>query len=193
MKKKNKLKKILMEEKHYRKAIKINNPFKVKFICLEPSSILLEKIEEFFPSFLSKTNFGTRQSKGFGSYYIDKKDENYIEPKKALDKIDSKYIYAKYDNQDSKEVFKNVEIIYPLIKTGINYPDHPNKKDKDGRVIKNKSNKPIKDLDTRGPKASYFKSYLFQYMLKKGVCCLSVNSTLKLFMILLFGFDDFFT
>ena len=143
----------------FRKATNSNNTFKVYFISFEPN--ILKEIKKYFCTFMAYENFGSRQSKGFGSFYIDKSDEKYIEPKDALNKINSKYIFTSYDGQ-KEEVFEHVEVIYPLIKTGINFPDHPKKEktDRNGR----------KKLERgRGPKASYYKSYLFQYMLNKGI------------------------
>ncbi|MBK7696399.1 MAG: hypothetical protein IPI30_19440 [Saprospiraceae bacterium] len=35
---------------------------------------LIGKIKEVFPLFILKTNFGTRQGKGFGSFYLDRND-----------------------------------------------------------------------------------------------------------------------
>ena len=141
-------------EEEYRYTIKSLQPFKIEFISFK--SDLLQTIKEFFPVFLARNNFGTRQNKGYGSYYIDIRDKSYMSPIEALDKIKSDYIYIQYNQIGSQKVFEHVEIIYPLIKSGINFPDHP----------KNDRGKP--DFNAgRGPRASYYKSYLFQYMLSK--------------------------
>jgi len=129
---------------------------------------LIKKIKECFASFLVLNNFGTRQSKGFGSFYISEKDkENYIDPLKALDKNYMNYVYAKY-GVDSSKVFSHVEVIYPLMKTGINFPDYKKKDHPEGYTDRNGNIKKIPDPSQgRGVKASYYKSYLFQYMLEK--------------------------
>jgi hypothetical protein len=149
-------------DKDFRRATIAEKSFKIEFNSFEEN--LLKIIEEYFASFLAITNFGTRQSKGFGSFYLDKSDNNYIDIFQALDKIDAKYIYANY-NKPTEEIFSYVEVIYPLIKTGINYPDYPKKTitSKDGKT------KQVPDPEAgRGKKASYYKSYLFQYMLEKN-------------------------
>ena len=39
---------------------------------------ILEMIKQNICDFFMNTNFGTRQSKGFGSFYIDENDELYV-------------------------------------------------------------------------------------------------------------------
>ncbi len=155
------------DDKEYRKTTIIINTFKIEFFSFKLD--LLEKIKQLFSSFLARTNFGTRQNKGFGSFYIDKSDDKFISPKEALDKIKSVYIYAIYKNENSEKVFSHVEVIYPLIKTGINYPDYPKKDHPRGYTDKNGKIKQVPDPEAgRGKRASYYKSYLFQYMLNQN-------------------------
>ena len=45
----------------------------VEIICFYND--LKNHIKDIFPEFIFKTNFGTRQSKGFGSFYISEDDE----------------------------------------------------------------------------------------------------------------------
>ena len=153
-------------EEEYRYAIKIDQSFKIHFLTF--NTIIKENIEKLFCSFLAVTNFGSRQNKGFGSYYLDKNDPNYKAPIDALEQIKANFIYATYINKDEK-IFEHVEVIYPLIKTGINYPDykkidHPRgEKDRNGKI------KQVPDpTQGRGLKASYYKSYLFTYMLNQN-------------------------
>jgi len=148
------------DDSEYRKQIMTDDEIIVCFISFHTS--LLENIEKFFASFLACTNFGTRQSKGFGSFYLDKKDPFYESPKDALDYIDANYIYADY-KKSSEKVFSHVEVIYPLIKTGINYPDYA----KIEKNIRGQIKKVPDPSKGRGVKASYYKSYLFQYMLQQ--------------------------
>lgn len=148
---------------NFRKATISNNTFTIEFISFKPN--ILKEVRKYFCTFMAYENFGSRQSKGFGSFYIDKNDEKYIEPKEALNIIDSNYIFASYNEKNSEKIFEHVEVIYPLIKTGINFPNHPKKEKK---TIDGKRRK-VLNQDIRGSKASYYKSYLFQYMLKKGI------------------------
>ena len=151
-------------DKEFKHAIHCLSDFKIEFVVFNDT--IKSAIENYFASFMAITNFGTRQNKGFGSFYISKKDTTYyIEPIEALKKIDTNFIYAIYGNQSSEKVFEQIEIIYPLMKTGINYPDYRKKEitDRNGNIKK------VPDPSQgRGEKASYYKSYLFSYMLGKN-------------------------
>ena len=140
----------------------------VQIIFHSFNTLILENIKNYFSSFLVINNFGTRQSKGFGGFYLDKSDENYLKPLDALKNIDAKYIYAIY-RDDSIKIFEHVEVIYPLMKTGINYPDYKKIDHPKGYTDKHGKIKQIPDPSQgRGERASYYKSYLFQYMLRQS-------------------------
>jgi len=74
---------------------------------------LLEVISKRFEEFIAITNFGTRQNKGYGSFYLkDKKfNEKYINGYKV-------FIKAK----DYKKAMEQIEIFYKFIRSGINLP-----------------------------------------------------------------------
>lgn len=62
---------------------RVNNvKFKMTFFSLKPD--LIEIIKRVLPEFLAITNFGMRKNKGYGSFYISKEDENYVD----IDKIE---------------------------------------------------------------------------------------------------------
>lgn len=70
-------------------------------------------------SFFLNHNFGTRQSKGFGSFYVDKEDPLYDSP-------EAKYTFgisAINDEKGFKELFKQVELFTKSIRAGINVKD----------------------------------------------------------------------
>ena len=72
---------------------------------------VLEAIKEYFEAFLANTNFGTRQSKGFGSFYLADKDLNtgFIEHK----------VYSFRPNGTDK--FANdIALLYQFLRQGIN-------------------------------------------------------------------------
>ncbi|WP_027340247.1 hypothetical protein [Halonatronum saccharophilum] len=83
-------------------------------------SDLIENIRDNLAQFLMYNNFGTRQSKGFGSFYIDPSDDLYEEKKlryqfdvsvgKGLDELDS-----------SRKVFEEIEVFYNSMRKGLNY------------------------------------------------------------------------
>ena len=102
-------------------------PFEIEFFSYNKK--LLEFIKNNFAEFLFQTNFGTRQSKGFGSFYIDGEDlsltENYknihyasffdVELNKNYDKNNGIY----YDNW--KKIFDNIDLLYKTFRSGINH------------------------------------------------------------------------
>lgn len=100
---------------------------------------LLEKIEENISRFLAVTNFGTRQNKGFGSFYLkDIKDKKDIIA--DVNSLYDKFLYIEYDeNKSYSDLMQYIYIIYQMMKSGINF------------------------------RGIYYKSYLFQYMSKKGI------------------------
>ncbi|GBU08784.1 hypothetical protein AwDysgo_21150 [Bacteroidales bacterium] len=67
-----------------------------------------------FADFFQRHNFGTRQSKGFGSFYIDKEDSLYEE-------IDLKYRFSiDFDrNLIWKDLFDPIDLLYKSLRGGI--------------------------------------------------------------------------
>lgn len=82
---------------------------------------LLNKIESHFAKFLMITNFGTRQSKGFGSFYLDSKDKHYVQP-------NAKYKFS-IDSHDQRNLFYRIELFYKTLRSGINL------KNRDGQTV----------------------------------------------------------
>lgn len=135
-----------------------DNLVRVNFISFDGE--VIKAIKNYFAEFLLKNNFGTRQSKGFGSFYIDESDvNNYKKPEEVL--LDSFYLWF----QKKGNVLDNIAVIYNLMKSGINFPDHPmiEYTDNQGR----KRRRP--DFYTKGSNQFYFKSYLFQFFLNQGI------------------------
>lgn len=152
-------------ENNRRKFLYSDMPLQIFFTVW--SAELRQKIEMFFALFLSVTNFGTRQNKGFGSFYIIENTYGYIAPRDALSTLKKTYLYAHYSNENYKNIMKYIEVIYALMKTGINFPDYQQKKDEDGNLVFNSRGKKVLDKSKRGDNASYYKSFLFSYMLDK--------------------------
>lgn len=69
---------------------------------------LLKLIEDNISVFLSKTNFGTRQTKGYGAFYLNGK-----EPEGAN-------YYFNIDTSDLNILFKTISEFYAVIRSGIN-------------------------------------------------------------------------
>jgi len=94
------------EEKKY----KLNNQkFKIEFFSYKTK--LLEVIKENFEQFITMTNFGTRQSKGYGSFYIEDKefDKNLIP-------------YKTYSFQ-TRDWEKEIKLLYSFLRQGVNLPN----------------------------------------------------------------------
>jgi len=125
--------------------------------------ILIEVIKEYFAEFLATTNFGTRQSKGFGSFYIHPEGEHYQEINNEwFDYKTSIKLYAKKDKEKYKELFQTIEWFYKALRSGINHKrpayEYINgkrqiKKDKNGLMV-------MEDL-------FYMKPLIFLYFLER--------------------------
>lgn len=90
-----------------------------KDILLEFSSEhekLLELIDEELPSFLSKTNFGTRQTKGYGSFYIKKTDQD---TDKELEPSGADYFFT-INATDMPMALESLADFYSVLRAGIN-------------------------------------------------------------------------
>jgi len=82
--------------------------FKIEFFSF--ISKIQEAIEEYFENFLANTNFGTRQSKGYGSFYIYNKQ------------FDKLLINKKVYNFSSTNWEKDIKVLYSFLRQGINIP-----------------------------------------------------------------------
>ena len=77
---------------------------------------------DFLNDFFFQTNFGTRQSKGFGSFTIDKSDP-YYRIRKSMYRftIDSgSWDDVKYIDDEYKRLFEYIELFYKTLRSGIN-------------------------------------------------------------------------
>ena len=89
------------------------NSFKIEFVSFNTK--LIEIIEEYFESFLANTNFGTRQSKGYGSFYLDKPfNPNLIKAKK---------VYS-FNSINWKQ---DIGLFYKFLRQGINLKNRDKK------------------------------------------------------------------
>jgi len=84
---------------------------------------VLDTISKYIAEFFFKTNFGTRQSKGFGSFYIDPSDHCYKSPsqfEKYYFTLDTRGTnsYEKY-----KKLFESIDLFYKTLRSGINIKD----------------------------------------------------------------------
>jgi len=94
------------EDKKYKLYTKI---FTISFLSF--NTTIKKAIENNFEAFLANTNFGTRQSKGYGGFYIDKKEFN---PKLVPHKV-----YSFSTNNWEKDI----KTFYSFLRQGINLPN----------------------------------------------------------------------
>lgn len=109
--------------------------------------------------FFLNNNFGTRQSKGFGSFYIVEDDPLYQDPKGWRYRFDLN-IYedgADYPTE-VRRLFERINLFYSCLRGGVNIK-RPEKSN--NTVVKDEKGNPIM-IDV-----FYFKSLLFLYFLKK--------------------------
>jgi len=92
-----------------KKEFLTSKEIKIEFFSF--NRVLLNEIKKHFEAFLANTNFATRQSKGFGSFYIEGKEFN-----KEL--IEAKNIY--YFVTSSFNLSSDISLLYKLLRAGIN-------------------------------------------------------------------------
>ncbi len=86
----------------------------IKIIFKSNHKILIDVIISEFPNFLARNNFGNRQSKGFGSFYIDETDPYYQKPHLLS------FFSINWNPDDHRYLFKDIELIHKVLRSGIN-------------------------------------------------------------------------
>ena len=138
--------------KKYKKFVYYNNSKNKGEFVVEIFSFhkhLLDYIEEYFSDFLFRNNFGNRQSKGFGAFYIHESDPIFKKPS-------SKYWFSievskQFSNEEKiKYVFEYIHLLWKALRSGFN----------DG----------YRDRTTQEFKTTfYFKSLMFAYAKSKKI------------------------
>jgi len=118
----------------YRKFSFLTDSFKAIFLCANET--IKKEIKKNIAIFFLRYNFGTRQSKGFGSFYLDitEKDKPYYvtpyykygfsyvtkikNPKNYRNSRD----YIEDLNQSFLELYDMIELFYKSIRSGLQYP-----------------------------------------------------------------------
>lgn len=113
-------------EQNEKKFVFSFQPFPITFFSFNKE--ILSHIENHFAVFLFHSNFGTRQSKGFGSFYLDENDQFYKNPKhfstkfhfsakpKPLSRANTEDIH-----QHFYYLFSNIDLLYKALRSGINH------------------------------------------------------------------------
>jgi hypothetical protein len=129
------------------------------------NSDLLEKIKKYFAEFIAQENFGSRQDKGFGSFYIHKDDVNFQTIDETLFDYKFEINSDKTDLWDKyQSIFEQLDLFYRALRPGLNLkkPIYVNRNGK--RVIK----KDVNGLDEYET-TFYFKSLLFLYFKNQNI------------------------
>ncbi len=93
----------------------------LKLIIKTAHKKLLSDIQFIFPEFLFYTNFGSRSSKGFGSFYLSEECEYYVD----LNEYDESFYFDvtfKSRNEvieNCKSLFKYINTLHKAIRSGI--------------------------------------------------------------------------
>lgn len=122
----------------------------LKLIIFTIHKDLKKAIEISLADFFAQTNFGTRQSKGFGCFYIDQSDKLYKQPSFKL--------FFDIEARDTKELMTQISLFYNTLRAGIN----TTKSDK-GIYFKSLMFKYAKDvLDTQWEKKTIKENFFFK-------------------------------
>lgn len=103
----------------------------IKLIIFCLNKTLQETIIEYLPIFLATTNFGNRQSKGFGSFYIHEKDKIYKKPEilmRNFPELKNRFVITKENVKQFQSfhkeayygLFRIIELFYKSLRGGIN-------------------------------------------------------------------------
>ncbi len=93
-----------------------NEEIKLEIVCLREG--LIDKIKSCLPEFFAVTNFGTRQDKGFGSFYSSEKDSSLY--KDIMTVLPGGTPFIEIKSIDDIMVFSTVAYYYKRLKSGIN-------------------------------------------------------------------------
>jgi hypothetical protein len=88
----------------------------IQFFSFYPK--VIEELNNLFPEFISKTNFGTRQNKGFGSFSLWNQSENRLE---ELSNIIPGTPYLSMRSKELRDILTVINYYYQRLKSGVNY------------------------------------------------------------------------
>ena len=121
---------------------KQKQPIDCCIVCFVKS--LRDKIDEYISEFFVVTNFGTRQSKGFGGFLVENREAT---EKNLMDNYDI-IIKIKNHCDDDQMLMKYAQVVYSVMKGGIN-----NDKKKDRGYIRGFSRREFLSMNIGSEKA----------------------------------------
>ncbi|GHU64260.1 hypothetical protein FACS1894160_3730 [Bacteroidia bacterium] len=127
-------------------------------------SDIKKEIQSSLSHFFFLTNFGTRQSKGYGSFYPIKDNTDFkYEDIKTLNSEHNLYFDIKRTTLG--KVLDNIDLFYKSMRSGLNVKSPIYQKDSSGKILLDDKKK-IPEKDKYGVKMRtifYFKSLIFLY------------------------------
>ena len=105
----------------------------VDIVIVSSNDNLLEYISKHIQSFMLSTNFGTRQSKGFGSFTVVEIELNgkSVPLKEDIELLKNNFTFVYYKDEKSKcldGIFRTINSDYRLIKSGATFPNYKKSK-----------------------------------------------------------------
>ena len=107
-----------MGDDYAKKPMCLATAEKVKVQIISLNQDIRTKIKEIFPFFLAKNNFGTRQNKGYGSFFFHKDDINgYL----GIDQYLKGITCLRIQPQEWINMLFVINYYYQRLKSGVNY------------------------------------------------------------------------
>jgi len=140
----------------------VMNNAKLTVTCFHED--LLGYIDKIIGDFFIVTNFGTMQSKGFGSFTVDRKECTQEKICEVLKNEYAKtgYCYFFIPNVDEELTFKQIKMVYSLIKSGHNLTTVTKKIRNETKVFTYPQTKVVNGKDYS--ELYYHRSLLYQYV-----------------------------
>jgi hypothetical protein len=104
------------ENKFQSVSVPSNEDIQLEILCFCEG--LIEAIKSCLPGFFASTNFGTRQDKGFGSFYISERDQYLYRDILAI--LPKGTSFLEIRSTDDSTVFSTIDYYYKRLKSGIN-------------------------------------------------------------------------
>lgn len=112
------------DSEKYKETVFYRDPIDLSVSCFIPD--LIEIINKHIAEFFAVTNFGTRQTKGFGGFSLLINGEEPINENNIIGFLkEHKYLFF-YANEKKDDPMQIAKAIYTSMKTGINMPNRGN-------------------------------------------------------------------
>ena len=124
----------------------------VELIFFSFCTEIIGLIKKYLASFLAITNFGMRQSKGYGSFYIDRSDDLYV----PIDQIIQYQTKFEIKTNNWWIAMGQLDLFYKMLRSGINEVKEPGVREIGNDIVNSESNSKL-----------YCKPVIFLYAMQK--------------------------